>query len=874
MNLQEFHTIVETGGGSVPSIPTAIDSRGVRERMCVGMGLLAAFSLVSVVYAAVGHAGDWIAPAAVLACCLAGGGVLWKKGAALSHLHVSVTVVCVIAFVVRDLMTGGAYDQWVLALVLLQSVPADLLTPCTTFLFVYLVTKTVQESSPFGMYDMVGDYGWLDHVKGEGKGSWWGAAIGITRVLSLATQWWMTRRAHISLTASSKVVARVGDAVHNLLDFESDVDTSVADDPLLPSKLRGEMAKLASYVRFYRSFVPDHLVGVKLDEIQALFQTTAENPLSNSVTGALSDVLSFGDPVRSTSSTPLVPSPTRRVTLSKSGNLSSHTLSPISADLQPSPALRPMRTNDMLTRRQVCTMHVRAILNGALSEEICKEFISVVYDSAKGNGGAVHAFEPTLAVLTFGATTTPLSSPISSAISCGWQLLGNHLLRRKQVQLHLALVYGVCVVGPLGIPRKMAFHVTGSAMDTGRQAVELCSRVGISFVCNEGATSKAKQVAQIRHIDDRQLLGWDGGKLYEVLALHADRLLSTSITASSPALSAIRLSVGTGGVLSQISGHQPLLDHPAETEPLQTLQYVQEVFSNPTSLNGDEGEFTAEKEEAIERLNAQAAECMAVGDSTTADIHLQQALKKAGQAAREAGEVVVVDSLHGLTIVREQQGDWPEALALREELLALERRRHNNQPHVDVAAALNQLGIVCEKLYQLPRAQELHTEALDILKKIPGKEALVIQSQVNLGIVCMKQGSLSRAANCLQSAIDLHRAKLVKGEQDELLAEAQHCLAWVFTRRGDSTRARQSLEESLATGWVVLPDHAVVVSKNIQLAAELRKQGKVAQAQALLQQAEKVEKEELTGWDHVAALTLNNQANLEMAAGRVPEAKQ
>jgi tetratricopeptide (TPR) repeat protein len=173
-------------------------------------------------------------------------------------------------------------------------------------------------------------------------------------------------------------------------------------------------------------------------------------------------------------------------------------------------------------------------------------------------------------------------------------------------------------------------------------------------------------------------------------------------------------------------------------------------------------------------------------------------------------------------------GDFSQALRLGEEAILLLRPTAQQD---DLARALDRTGMAARQLMQLDVAHSLHTEALEIQKRVgaASEQALCLN---NLGVVAFFRGQLSAASNYHLEALALRRkCGDVRGQASSL-----NNLGQLARFGGDLASARTHTEQGLALRRQ-LGDRWGVAGSQVNLAAVLARLGDTAAAKTHLREA-------------------------------------
>jgi len=116
----------------------------------------------------------------------------------------------------------------------------------------------------------------------------------------------------------------------------------------------------------------------------------------------------------------------------------------------------------------------------------------------------------------------------------------------------------------------------------------------------------------------------------------------------------------------------------------------------------------------------------------------------------------VAASLNNIGIVYNSQGKYDLALEKHEESLHIKIKIFGYE-HPDVATSLNSLGLVYRKLGDLDKALEYHEKALAIEIKFKGHEHLdVANTEYKIALLKLQQGNASEAAALFQHCAEVY----------------------------------------------------------------------------------------------------------------------
>jgi tetratricopeptide (TPR) repeat protein len=205
---------------------------------------------------------------------------------------------------------------------------------------------------------------------------------------------------------------------------------------------------------------------------------------------------------------------------------------------------------------------------------------------------------------------------------------------------------------------------------------------------------------------------------------------------------------------------------------------------------------------------------------------------------------------------------------------ALEIRRSTlGNEHLDVADAVNALGVL--RYYQTDdvQAERLLREALTIRRRLLGEDNLVVaQSLVNLAAVLADKDP-EAAEPLYYEAIEIER-KFSEGVNPQL-ATSLHNLALFLSRKGDHESAVRSQREALQIDREVFGYENVAVAGGLtDLAVMLNRNGDYDAAQSLAREALALHRKLSSGRHRRVAYALETLANSLVGLGRYAEAER
>ena len=247
-------------------------------------------------------------------------------------------------------------------------------------------------------------------------------------------------------------------------------------------------------------------------------------------------------------------------------------------------------------------------------------------------------------------------------------------------------------------------------------------------------------------------------------------------------------------------------------------------------------------------------------------------LEKALRLRRQGPGLDQAASEEHLADLKNQQGDYPAALALYE--TALDRKRRlldDGDP--EVARTLIRQGAVFAEMNRHGEAVGTYRQALAIYRRQEGEGggAGVAETLAWLGRLEHNRGRYAEAERYLQQALKLQRKVL--GLRHPEVARTLSRLSVVRVDAGRLPAAEALLRQALAIQRQALePGHPDLVDTLNNLALALHYQGSLEQAEALYREALGLYRARLGDEHPVVADALNNVGAVVQALGRTDEA--
>jgi tetratricopeptide (TPR) repeat protein len=155
-------------------------------------------------------------------------------------------------------------------------------------------------------------------------------------------------------------------------------------------------------------------------------------------------------------------------------------------------------------------------------------------------------------------------------------------------------------------------------------------------------------------------------------------------------------------------------------------------------------------------------------------------------------------------------GDLKAALPLMQSAVAMQRTLRGNEPHPDLAEAINDLALLHQLAGNYDQSEKFYRESMAMKRRLYGdKHPEIANALENLASALQDKGDLARAEPLYQQALTMWRALL--GDSHPEVANVLHNLASLQYDRGDTRQALATQRESLAIYREVFPqDHPTV----------------------------------------------------------------
>ncbi len=231
-----------------------------------------------------------------------------------------------------------------------------------------------------------------------------------------------------------------------------------------------------------------------------------------------------------------------------------------------------------------------------------------------------------------------------------------------------------------------------------------------------------------------------------------------------------------------------------------------------------------------------------------------------------------LESLNWLANVLQEQGKYPQAEALRANILAVQRRVLGDQ-HKETLASMNSLASVYRSEGKYTQAEALAASTLETQRRLLGeKDPDTLSTTINLAQIEENLGKYPQAKTLLSKAMNLRREVL--GEEHPGTLASMDLLALVYRSEGKYKEAEKLCAQTLEVRRRVLgEEHPDTVDTMNSLGLLYRLDGNYPRAEELLARALAIGRRTL-GEEHPATLTaMNELAGVYWVENRFAEAE-
>ena len=285
----------------------------------------------------------------------------------------------------------------------------------------------------------------------------------------------------------------------------------------------------------------------------------------------------------------------------------------------------------------------------------------------------------------------------------------------------------------------------------------------------------------------------------------------------------------------------------------------------------DEGELAAQPETRAEILGA-AVEILHNNGKSAAALPLAEQSLAISRSVHAGDDPGVAADLNRLASVREKLGQVPEAEPLYVQALEMRRRLFRGD-HPDVANSLNNVAGVWFALQRTSEAEPLYQQALEMRQRLyTGDHPEIATSLNNLGYARNSMGRADEAEPLYVQALDMRR-RLFKGDHPDV-ANSLNNVAGVRMSLGRGSEAEFLYQQALEMRQRLFKgDHPEVANSLNNLAFVRDSMGRASESQPLYQQSLEMRRRLYQGDHPDVADSLGNLASTLVAVDRASEAE-
>ena len=286
------------------------------------------------------------------------------------------------------------------------------------------------------------------------------------------------------------------------------------------------------------------------------------------------------------------------------------------------------------------------------------------------------------------------------------------------------------------------------------------------------------------------------------------------------------------------------------------------ILACPTSLAEDDDPSV---------LNQRVTQLFEQGKYREA-IPIAEGAVEVSKRSRGLDDPETAEALNNLGVLFQKIGNYAKAEPLLQAALRI-RQKALGPEHTLTANSLNNLGELYQDMHEYAKAEPLLQEALRIRQKVLGQEhADTAQSLNNLALLYWVMGEYSKAEPLYQEALRI-RQKVLGSEHPDT-ATSLNNLALVYQDMGEYSKAEPLLQEALRIRQKVLgPEHPDTAQSLNNLALLYKAMGEYAKAEPLYQAALRIQQRISGSEDTGTGVSLNNLGELYRAMGEYAKAE-
>jgi serine/threonine-protein kinase len=261
---------------------------------------------------------------------------------------------------------------------------------------------------------------------------------------------------------------------------------------------------------------------------------------------------------------------------------------------------------------------------------------------------------------------------------------------------------------------------------------------------------------------------------------------------------------------------------------------------------------------------------MDLGNYTEADSLLQSALKKE-EILGESDQKQKLDIMNNYADLMKRQGKYESADSILTKVLTLSKRY---EIPMQTAITLNDLGNLAHLQSDFPKAESLHTKALNLRINLYGNEHKgVAASYNNIGLALHEQGQLTEAEKYYLRGLELD--KQIHGELHSETTITMRNLGKLYLDLEQYKQADSFISKTVEINRKLLGDNHPRLAEDLnELAVMNARRGDYRAADSLFKEILSIQKATLAPDHPRIALTLNNLAWVVKKMDRIKVAEQ
>jgi tetratricopeptide (TPR) repeat protein len=178
-------------------------------------------------------------------------------------------------------------------------------------------------------------------------------------------------------------------------------------------------------------------------------------------------------------------------------------------------------------------------------------------------------------------------------------------------------------------------------------------------------------------------------------------------------------------------------------------------------------------------------------------------------------------SYNNIGAVHQNMGDYPKALSSYEKALAI-RQQSLPPNHPDLASSYNNIGLVYRNMGDYPKALSSHEKALAIRQQsLPPNHPDLAASYNNIGIVYRNMGDYPKALSSYEKALAIRQQSLPSNHPD--LASSHYNMGLLYEKMGNNSKACSSYERAVEIVEKSLPSNHPRIRKYQEVLADIKK---------------------------------------------------